>query len=110
MPEIPKRPTPYYEDIPLPNFRKFPDLIPVVGLVTWFERNRRARGESVMDAYIKPAIDYRTYLGFGVSGWPEPINEQAAKRKLLLSIKFSAMPVYQGSLIIALGFAKILAT
>ena len=76
----------------------FPDGIPVAGGITFLERKRRSKGESIREFYgpFNP-IDilketYRTKIG--TSDWPQPSDQQAGRRSAVEATRNSVFGIY----------------
>ena len=72
----------------------FPDLIPVVGLITNSERERRIRRLSIRNFYFSDLGDIKSWATLGTDGWPEPANRRASARGTLLAIRNAAFAAY----------------
>jgi len=86
----------------------FPDGIPVIGGITFLERKRRSRGESIGEFYgpFNP-IDmfkdaYRTRLG--TSEWPQPSDQQAERRSYVEAARNSVFGVYHTMFLVSPSF------
>lgn len=71
-----------------------PDLIPVVGAVTFTERERRYKRLSLRDFYLNPLSDIASWISIGTSKWPEPEDEKALARSVLLAARNVAFSAY----------------
>jgi len=69
-----------------PDIRFFPDLIPFVGLLVFFERSRRQSGLSIKEAlksFAKAISSPRQLFSIGTADWPRPTDLGAYGRMQL---------------------------
>lgn len=64
--------------------RVFPDLVPVVGALTWSERVRKERRLSVREFYLAPFSSPKTFVTLGLENLSEPKDAKAVIRQSLL--------------------------
>lgn len=88
-----ERRTSDYRDISMPNFRAFPDFIPVVGLVTYVERVRRASGESHREMAVN-TLRPENVISMGTKDWPQPKNWKDFLRQTQTSARNVAFVAY----------------
>lgn len=69
-----------------PDIKIFPDLIPFVGLLVFFERARRQSGLSIKEElrfFAKAIRNPRQLLSIGTADWPKPTDLGAYARMQL---------------------------
>lgn len=77
-----------------PKLNPLPDLIPVVGLVTWADRIRRSCGYSPREFYLRiPKKD--EVFTLGTNDWPSPVDKSAAFRARLMAGRNTLFAAYQ---------------
>jgi len=73
------------------------DLIPVIGLVTPLERDRKELGQSPRSYYLGDKFttkEIAKIATFGVASWPDGTNRAANIRSCILATRNAAFAVY----------------